>query len=197
MKHLGFTSNSVLNFFIILSIITIGLIFFFLRSQPTSIISKENIPKIELENFKAFQMSEDVIDLSIQGKKALQYDDYEIFFDSKISRYNENAIESVQSKEAKRQQDLYFFPKGVTYTRSDNSSFWSETGVYNHKEQNFKGKGKFVLVSDEGEIKGLDINYSHNAQRIQAQNVQAELLLDEIKKSQKENKKFPSFQGKF
>ncbi|WP_104760600.1 hypothetical protein [Helicobacter cetorum] len=197
MKHLGFTSNSVLNFFIILSIITIGLIFFFLRSQPTSIISKENIPKIELENFKAFQMSEDVIDLSIQGKKALQYDDYEIFFDSKISRYNENAIESVQSKEAKRQQDLYFFPKGVTYTRSDNSSFWSETGVYNHKEQNFKGKGKFVLVSDEGEIKGLDINYSHNAQRIQAQNVQAELLLDEIKKSQKENKKFPTFQGSF
>ncbi len=188
-----------------------------MRSQPTSIVSKENVPKIELEGFKAFQMSEEVIDLSIQGKKALQYDDYEIFFDSKISRYELDetqklptktsknhakqnllaSIESVQSPKAKRQQDLYFFPQGVTYTRNDNSSFWSETGVYDHKEQSFKGKGKFKLISNEGEINGLDIYYSHVLQRIQAQSVQADLLLDEIKKSQNENKKFPTIQGKF
>ncbi|AFI05762.1 hypothetical protein [Helicobacter cetorum] len=192
MKLLGFTSNSVLNFFIILSVITIGLVFFFLHSQPTDIVSKENIPKIELENFKAFQMSEQIIDLSIEGKKALQYDDYEIFFDSKISRYDENTIESVKSPKAKRQQDLYFFPKGVTYTRSDNSSFWSETGIYNHKEQSFRGQGNFILTSNEGEVKGFDIFYSHALEIIEAKSIQAYLRIDEIKESQQKNKKRPT-----
>ncbi|EMJ43135.1 hypothetical protein HMPREF1436_01300 [Helicobacter pylori GAMchJs136i] len=181
----------------VLSFITIGLVFFFLRSQPTSVVSKENIPKIELENFKAFQVNDKILDLSIEGKKALQYDDYEIFFDSKIKRYDEDTIESVESPKAKRQQDLYFFPNGVTYKRSDDSSFWSETGIYNHKEQNFKGKGRFILTSKDSKVEGLDISYSHALAIIEAQSIQANLFLDEIKQSQKEKKKFPTFKGGF
>ncbi|WP_187904027.1 hypothetical protein [Helicobacter pylori] len=197
MKHSRFTSNSVLNFFVVLSFITIGLVFFFLRSQPTSVVSKENIPKIELENFKAFQINDKILDLSIEGKKALQYDDHEIFFDSKIKRYDEDTIESVESPKAKRQQDLYFFPNGVTYKRSDDSSFWSETGIYSHKEQNFKGKGRFILTSKDSKVEGLDISYSHALAIIEAQSIQANLFLDEIKQSQKEKKKFPTFKGGF
>ncbi|WP_180762770.1 hypothetical protein [Helicobacter sp. 12S02232-10] len=144
-------------------------------------ISSENIPKIELIDFNMYQINGNFVDMKIEGSKALQFNDYEILYGFLASRYNnksKNTYEYISGDEVIRKGDMYDFPKGVVYTKSDGGSFWSESGIYDYRKEIFKGKGDFVLNALEGEFMGKNIVYDKKSQIIHAVSVTSEIILE-------------------
>ncbi|PAF42793.1 hypothetical protein [Helicobacter sp. 11S02596-1] len=187
MKHLVST-NSVLNFFLALFVLTIASIFFFAPSKRSQTLTNEDIPKIELRNFNMYQANGDFVDMKIEGSRALQFDDYEILYDFLASRYNTRSkkiYEYISGDKVIRKGDIYDFPNGAVYTKSDGGGFWSEKGTYDYRKEIFRGKGHFVFDSPEGDVEGKNIIYNRKTQMIQAIHITSEIHLSDGKKEKK------------
>ncbi|PAF46620.1 hypothetical protein BKH46_06525 [Helicobacter sp. 12S02634-8] len=188
MKYLNST-NSVLNFFLVLLAITFASFFFFAPQTSLEISDTKNIPKIELMGFNMYQINKNFVDMKIEGARAVQFSDYEVLYGFLASRYNsqaKNIYEYISGQEVLRKGDLYEFPKGVVYTKSDGGSFWSESGVYDYRNETFKGKGNFMLTALEGNFDGKNIIYNRKTQTISAIDITSEITLDGQKSQDKQ-----------
>ncbi|WP_143428295.1 hypothetical protein [Helicobacter sp. 13S00477-4] len=152
----------------------------------------EQWPKIELNQFSMYQINTDFVDMKVEGSGALQFDDYEILFGFLASRYNTHSkrtYEYISGEEVIKTGDIYTFPQGVVYTKSDGGSFWSENGVYDYQKEIFKGKGDFILSTLEGNFEGKNIIYNRKSQNIQAIDIVSKIFLDTNKNTSKKGKK--------
>lgn len=175
------SSNNILIFFLVLFIITILSTLFFTPSIDFPKNSNENFAKIELNGFNMYQINKNFIDMKIQGSKALEFQDYEIIYDFSASRFNQdknNLYEYINGEEAIREKNIYRFPEGVVYTKSDGGSFWSERGTYYYQKEQFVGEGKFVFNSVDGIFMGKNIFYDKLAQELKAIDITSDIVLN-------------------
>ncbi|PAF41989.1 hypothetical protein [Helicobacter sp. 11S03491-1] len=188
MQYLN-SINSVSKFFLILLGITLGSFFFFAPSKYLQDTTSPTLAKIELEDFNMYQVNAKSVDMKIEGAKALQFKDYEVLYGFLASRYNTQSKESyeyISGEEVVKKGDIYHFPKGATYIKSDGGSFWSQSGTYDYRKEIFKGNGSFILSTLEGNFEGKNIIYNKKIQNITATDIISKILLDtNEKKDQK------------
>ncbi|MDO7253179.1 hypothetical protein [Helicobacter cappadocius] len=187
MKYLKST-NSVLNFFLVLLVITLCSFFFFAPSKYLQENKNNDIAKIELTNFNMYQVNNDFVDMKIEGSKAFQFSDREILYGFLASRYNtqsKNTYEYISGDEVIKKGDMYHFPRGAIYIKSDGGSFWSEGGVYNYRKEIFKGEGDFIFNTTEGYFEGEDIIYNKKTQMIKAKDISSKIILETKEGKQK------------
>ncbi|PAF54436.1 hypothetical protein BKH42_00540 [Helicobacter sp. 13S00482-2] len=180
MKYLKST-NSVLNFFLILLVITFCSFFFFAPSKYLQENKNNDIAKIELTDFNMYQVNNDFVDMKIEGSKAFQFSDYEILYGFLASRYNpqsKNTYEYISGDEVIKRGDKYHFPRGGIYIKSDRGSFWSEGGIYDYRKEIFKGEGDFIFNTTDGYFEGEDIIYNRRTQNIKAKNINSQIILE-------------------
>ncbi|WP_233708121.1 hypothetical protein [Helicobacter bizzozeronii] len=181
--------NSIWIFFIALSVVMVGLILLFLKPQPSLSTKGGEFAKIEVQKFHAFQTSTASTDFKIEGSRALQYSDHEVLYDFTLSKFDPqtHTQEHAKGEVVVRKNDLYTFPKGVLYTTSNNESFWSQKGTYDHRKQIFEGQGYFYLNAPEGDVKGDDIIYNHVAKTLQAKHIHAVIDLANAQQSSRKS----------
>lgn len=186
MKFLKST-NSVLNFFLILLAITFCSFFFFAPSKNPQQNKDTDIAKIELQDFNMYQVTNEFVDMKIEGSRAYQFSDYEILYGFLASRYNtesKNVYEYISGDEVIKRGDKYHFPRGAVYIKSDGGSFWSEGGVYDYRKEIFRGEGDFMFNTTQGYFEGEDIIYNKKTQNIRAKDITSKIIL-ETKKGKK------------
>lgn len=166
--------NNIINiFFLILFMITlVGLFAFQFRSEFLEDFQDHNIAKIEVSDFVMYQITKDITDVVISGEHATQYQDKDVFVNVKLSITLPNRdTEVVVGPRVEHVKNLYHFPSGVHYQRSDGLRFYSQDGTLNTDKQVFIGKGDFSLQSKEGDVNGENIIYHNLTQHIQASRI--------------------------
>lgn len=124
------------------------------------------------------QITQNLIDLYVQGSSIKQFDDnketYKDFIGEKLD--SNGVIERLEGEEVVHIEDEYDFTKGVSYTKSPHIKFFSQFGVYNIKDEIFKGRGEFVIEDSSMKTTGKNIFYDKKADEIEAIEIHSQIL---------------------
>lgn len=121
--------------------------------------------------------NDNLIDLYAQGTSIKQFSDKEIYTDfigEKLDSKGE--IERLQGKEVLHINDDYDFTQGVNYTKGANIKFFSQFGVYNIRDEIFRGSGDFVIEDEGMKTTGKNIFYDKKSDEITAIDVHSQIM---------------------
>lgn len=140
---------------------------------------KDSIKKDSIESStQNTQNTQNLIDLYVQGSSIKQFDDnketYKDFIGEKLD--SNGVIERLEGEEVVHIEDEYDFTKGVSYTKSPHIKFFSQFGVYNIKDEIFKGRGEFVIEDSSMKTTGKNIFYDKKADEIEAIEIHSQIL---------------------
>lgn len=174
MKSLLNIGNSVSLFFALLLFFSIVVIFSFDKNAVIPYANHVDIPKIELNNFTIYQISNENLLTRLYAQNAKQFDKFEEFSNVTLERLNNNIIDKITTKSAIKKDNAIFFDDGVNDNR-DGYDLYSTKGVYRIDKNILEGNGFFSISGNFQDIKGDDIYYDANTGLVSAKNINAKL----------------------
>lgn len=189
------TGNSVSLFFLLLLIFSVAIVFSFETNRTPSQFSENSMPKIEINNFTAYEITSDsllskltakngkqfeVATKSAKGANSAKKESFEELNDITLERKGES-FDLLKAKSAKRMGDEIFFDNGVSDLR-DGYEMYSEVAHYDLKTRKLTGKEGFFIKSKSEDIKGENIRYDSQNGVIKADNIKAIIKLKSDKR---------------
>ena len=169
--------NRVSLFFWFLGIGALGAVVFYV---PKEYQKPKDIEALALMSVEAFSYR--IVDSNgtrslLEARRADHFETYDVVHDATISHLKEpsKGYDVLQSRVVYKRGEHFDFSSGLTYSRSDGMELWSESGIYDSKQEIFDGKGPFVLENSAHKTKGIDLHYDKKNQSIVAKNVWASL----------------------
>lgn len=175
-------ANSVSMFFIALLAVSIIIVPSFDVSHTPPRFTKSTMPKIEINNFTAFEVTQDALISKLTAKNGKQFENenkatIEELSDIVVER-NSDAFDTLSAKSARKIGDNIYFDNGVKNLR-DGYEMYSRIATYNLQSKALNGKDDFYIKSKFEDIKGENISYESGI--IKAQNITAKIKLESHK----------------
>lgn len=151
--------------------------------------SQEEVAPLEVNDFVLLSVENNKPEARVVGKRGMQFEDREEFWDFSLTNYNPEigGLKSLKTKNNEeifyafhgiRRNNSYFFDGGVTYSNADGMSFEAQKGFFLLKQKIFRTQGEFVLKTKEGEFSGIDLYYNGNTQQLEANRPQGTIWLE-------------------
>lgn len=168
-------------------------VFFILRAPEGKEVEKRNneeVASLEINDFILLSVAENKLELKVVGKKGMQFEDREEFWDFSLVNYNPSigGLKALKTQSGSEEifyahhgiqkADFYFFEGGVKYQNAEGIIFEALNGEYFIKEKIFKTKGEFEIQTQEGNFKGLNLHYDGTSQEINAQSPKGKIWLE-------------------
>lgn len=171
-------ANSVTMFFVALLLASITIVLSFNTSYTSPHFTQNTIPKIEIHNFTAFEVTQDALLSKLTAKNGRQFDSknkttIEELDDIVVER-NSDTFDILSAKSARKVGDEIYFDNGVKNIR-DGYEMYSQIATYNLQSKALKGKYDFYIKSKFEDIKGENISYESGI--IKAENITANIKL--------------------
>ena len=187
------TGNSVSLFFLLLLIFSVAIVFSFETNRTPPQFSENSMPKIEINNFTAYEITSDSLLSKLTAKNGKQFEiatksaksgakkeSFEELSDITLERKGES-FDLLKAQSAKRVGDEIFFDNGVSDLR-DGYEMYSEVAHYDLKTRKLTGKEGFFIKSKSEDIKGENIRYDSQNGIIKADNIKAKIKLKSDKR---------------
>ena len=187
------TGNSVSLFFLLLLIFSVAIVFSFETNRIPPQFSENSMPKIEINNFTAYEITSDSLLSKLSAKNGKQFEvatksaksgakkeSFEELSDITLERKGES-FDLLKAQSAKRVGDEIFFDNGVSDLR-DGYEMYSEVAHYDLKTRKLTGKEGFFIKSKSEDIKGENIRYDSQNGIIKADNIKAKIKLKSDKR---------------
>ena len=187
------TGNSVSLFFLLLLIFSVAIVFSFETNRIPPQFSENFMPKIEINNFTAYEITSDSLLSKLTAKNGKQFEvatksaksgakkeSFEELSDITLERKGES-FDLLKAQSAKRVGDEIFFDNGVSDLR-DGYEMYSEVAHYDLKTRKLTGKEGFFIKSKSEDIKGENIRYDSQNGIIKADNIKAKIKLKSDKR---------------
>lgn len=186
------TGNSVSLFFLLLLVFSVAIVFSFETNRTPTQFSQNSMPKIEINNFTAYEITNDSLLSKLTAKNGKQFEvatksansaekeQFEELIDITLERKGES-FDLLKAKSAKRMGDEIFFDNGVSDLR-DGYEMYSEVAHYDLKTRKLTGKESFFIKSKSEDIKGENIRYDSQNGVIKADNIKAKIKLKSDKR---------------
>lgn len=187
------TGNSVSLFFLLLLIFSVAIVFSFETNRTPPQFSENSMPKIEINNFTAYEITSDSLLSKLTAKNGKQFEvatksaksgakkeSFEELSDITLERKGES-FDLLKAQSAKRVGDEIFFDNGVSDLR-DGYEMYSEMAHYDLKTRKLTGKEGFFIKSKSEDIKGENIRYDSQNGIIKADNIKAKIKLKSDKR---------------
>lgn len=187
------TGNSVSLFFLLLLIFSVAIVFSFETNRIPPQFSENSMPKIEINNFTAYEITSDALLSKLSAKNGKQFEvatksaksgakkeSFEELSDITLERKGES-FDLLKAQSAKRVGDEIFFDNGVSDLR-DGYEMYSEVAHYDLKTRKLTGKEGFFIKSKSEDIKGENIRYDSQNGIIKADNIKAKIKLKSDKR---------------
>lgn len=158
MKNSLNIGNSVSLFFIILLFVSIAIIFSFDKKVFSPYAYVSDVPKIEINNFTAYEINETTLLSKLIGSNAKQYDSFEEITNANFYRNSDDGFDTLQAPTAIRKDNIIYFDNGVN-AQKNGYDIYSKIALYNVNEKILTGKGDFSIVSKFDNIKGKNLYY--------------------------------------
>lgn len=168
-------------------------IFFILKPPESKQVEKRNneeVATLEVNDFTLLSVADNQLELKVVGKRGMQFEDREEFWDFSLVNYN-SSIGGLKALKAQnggeetffahhgiQKTDFYLFEGGVKYQNAEGMRFEALNGEYFIKEKIFKTKGEFELQTQDGIFKGLNLYYDGISQDIEAQSPKGKIWLE-------------------
>ena len=193
MKNLFSIGNSVSLFFVGLLLFSIIIVFSFDTNQIPPQFSPNTMPKIEINNFTAYEITPDSLISKLTAKNGKQFEvaptnatkkgakkeQFEELSDITLMRKGDS-FDTLKAKSAKRVGDDIFFDDGVSNVR-DGYEMYSEVAHYDLKTRILRGKRDSYIKSASEYIKGENIRYDAQKGIIKADKINAKLKIKQNK----------------
>lgn len=178
------TANSVPIFFIALFVGSIAILLSFNVSYTPTHAPTQQMPKIELYNFTAYEIDDKALLTKLSAKNGKQFElpnksTIEELSDVLVER-NSEAFDTLQARKARKVGNDIYFDEGVKNVR-DGYEIYSDIAIYNLQNKGIKGRDNFYIKSAFEDIKGKNISYENGF--IKAQDIKAKIKL--AKKSER------------
>lgn len=169
-------------------------IFFILKPPENTQVEKRNneeVATLEVNDFTLLSVADNKLELKVVGKRGMQFEDREEFWDFSLVNYNPSigglkALKSQSGVEETfyahhgiQKADFYLFEGGVKYQNAEGIIFEALNGEYFMKEKIFKTKGEFEFQTQDGIFKGLNLHYDGISQEIDAQSPKGKIWLED------------------
>lgn len=150
----------------------------------------EEVATLEVRDFILLSVMENQLELKVIGKRGMQFEDREEFWDFSLDNYNPSigGLKALGTKKANQETffvhhgiqkaDFYLFEGGVKYQNSDGIAFKSLNGEYFIKNKIFKTQGEFEFQTKDGIFNGLNLYYDGTTQQINAKSPKGKIWLD-------------------
>lgn len=168
-------------------------VFFILKPPESKQIEQRNnqeVATLEVNDFTLLSVAENQLELKVVGKKGMQFEDREEFWDFSLVNYNPSigGLKALKTQSGTEETfyahhgiqkiDFYFFEGGVKYQNAEGIMFEALNGEYFIKEKIFKTKGEFEFQTQDGIFKGLNLYYDGVLQEINAEFPKGKIWLD-------------------
>lgn len=183
------TGNSVSLFFLLLLVFSVAIVFSFDTNHTLPQFSENSMPKIEINNFTAYEITQNALISKLTAKNGKQFEiainttkkeQFEELSDI-ILEHNGETFDLLKAQSAKKVGDEIFFDNGVSDLR-DGYEMYSEVAHYDLKTRKLIGKQSFFIKSKSEDIKGENIRYDSQSGIIKADNIKAKIKLKNDKK---------------
>lgn len=151
-------------------------LFFTNNGEIHGAIGKE-VPNIEMHDFTLYLINDRYVQVIAEGEEVFRYEDREEFRNVLLKQLNRNMQEQLKAPIFISQNNLYTFPRSVTYTRSDGLTFWSDVGSYDYKSRVFQGEGEFTMDNTVMSTYGYNIYYDEINAILKADKINADIML--------------------
>lgn len=171
------TIDYIVVFFVALLLFSLASLFFF-RQYGTNYSHSEELAQLEIIDFTLNRFDDSHVNMFVRSDRAMQYKkDEEVYINFFGSRFNEDkSTETLEGQEVWHRGDIYDFVAGIQYTKTPNTTFFSEQGVYDTKKEVFQGRGNFFIDNTEMTTHGKDIFYDKITDTITAKQIQTKLF---------------------
>ena len=183
------TGNSVSLFFLLLLVFSVAIVFSFDTNHTPPQFSENSMPKIEINNFTAYEITQNALISKLTAKNGKQFEiapnttkkeQFEELSDI-ILEHNGETFDLLKAQSAKKVGDEIFFDNGVSDLR-DGYEMYSEVAHYDLKTRKLIGRQSFFIKSKSEDIKGENIRYDSQSGIIKADNIKAKIKLKNDKK---------------
>lgn len=187
------TGNSVSLFFAGLLCMSVVIVFCFDTNRTAPQFSPNTMPKIEINNFTAYEITQDSLISKLTAKNGKQFEitpkgnakdakkeQFEELSDITLEHKSES-FDTLKAPSAKRVGDEIFFDNGVSDVR-DGYEMYSEVAHYDLKTRKLTGKNGFFIKSKSEDIRGENIRYDSLDGVIKAEKIHAKIKLKGDKK---------------
>lgn len=158
-------------FFIFILGLLLGMYGYFSPKLSPSEEIKE-IPQIELNQFKLYEISKRGIDHILEGEKGEKFEDRYTVTSAKFSDNTKRLFQTVSSDQVEYKGDLIDLKQNVHYTREDGLEFRSREGKYDTKRSTIQTNGAFVITQKSHRIDGGRLFYDTEHNTVSAEQVQ-------------------------
>ncbi|RDU71344.1 hypothetical protein CQA66_06635 [Helicobacter aurati] len=175
LRNLLARCDVIVVFFMFLLLFTFTSSFLFEVSVSNYKSTKEDLPIIELHNWRLYEIGKKSVNIDMKGAVAKRYANREVYQDFEMCRLSEDSIENLKGQEAIHKEDIYEFPKGVEYSNAPFIYFFSQAGTYNIVTEAFSGKGEFRIQDQQSITMGKDIFYDKKSDTIIAKHIHSQI----------------------
>lgn len=141
--------------------------------------NNEEVATLEVNDFTLFSVANNLPEAKVIGKKGLQFEDREEFWDFSLTNYNPEigGLKSLKARENEetfyvfhgiKKNDRYLFDGGIKYSNLDGVEFEAQKGVFYLQNRIFQTEGEFWMKTQEGEFAGNDLFYDAKKQMMRA-----------------------------
>lgn len=171
-------ANSVSLFFVALLLCSVIVVLSFNTDFTPPHFTKSTMPKIEINHFTAFEITQEALLSKLKAKNGKQFESenkstIEELSDIVVER-NSDTFDVLSAKSAKKIGDNIYFDNGVKNIRN-NYEAYSQSAIYHIPSKALKGSNDFYIKSPFEDIKGE--NFSYEGGFIKAQNIRAKIKL--------------------
>lgn len=163
-------------FFVLILGLLIGMYGYF-TPKYAAFQKRGEIPKIELSDFKMYEISPRGVDHILEGKEGKKFDEYYVVTSAKFSDNTKHLFQSLQSNNAEYRNDVITLEGNVHYVREDGLEFRSREGSYNSKDSLIQTKGSFVITQNGNRIDGTTLLFNTEHDTVSANHVRGSYQL--------------------
>ncbi|MBD3809287.1 MAG: LPS export ABC transporter periplasmic protein LptC [Sulfuricurvum sp.] len=132
----------------------------------------KEIPQIELNQFKLYEISKRGVDHVLEGEKGERFEDRYTVASAKFSDNTKHLFQFVSSDQVEYKADRINLKQNVHYIRADGLEFRSREGIYDTKRSVIQTDGAFVITQKAHRIDGDRLIYDTERDTVSAKRVQ-------------------------
>lgn len=185
-------NSSYKTYLFFLGILTFSILFILKPPEGKQVERRnyEEVATLEVKDFTLLSVAENQLELKVIGKRGMQFEDREEFWDFSFINYNPSigGLKALKSSNGGQETfyvyhgiqkaDFYFFEGGVKYQNADGIMFESLNGEYFIKDKIFRTQGEFELQTKDGIFKGFNLYYDGASQQINAEFPKGKIWLE-------------------
>lgn len=164
-------------FFVALLLCSLASLLFF-RPHNANYTHTQELARLEIIHFTLNRFDKFNVNMLVRADRGMQYkNDTEVYINFFGSRFNEDmSTETLEGQEVWHKENIYDFVAGIQYTKTPNTTFFSEKGLYDTEKEVFQGQGNFFIENIEMTTHGKDIFYDKTTDTITAKRIQTKLF---------------------